>query len=104
MALVPRVKIDGDFEKRPELSGLLTVLALFGERLGTTGPQGAHEAIAQDAREAAAMFDVMRGHAQRQNITGVRVHQHRCPHVRGFEEGSWTACTSSAYGYVEERF
>lgn len=97
MALIPRIKIAANLET-PEGVAVLAQLALFAERLGTGLDR---ECIAHDRRDAEAMHDLMRAALRRANLSSV-VHRHNCPHVPGFEEPSWTACTDPAYGFTSE--
>lgn len=99
MALIPRIKIDGDFENRADLKAVSVELDVFAERLGTGRGR---DAIAHDKRDAEAMHGVMRAHLQRSNISGVKLHRHNCSHVVGFAEPSVTACTDPQYGYAVE--
>jgi hypothetical protein len=98
VARIPRIKFTGDVET-PEVSSVIDLLKLFGERLGT-GLKG-HEAIAHDSRDAEAMWQLMKAQIRRANLS-VSIHRHNCPHVPGFEEPSWVACTDPQYGYEIE--
>lgn len=99
MALIPRVKIAGDIET-PDVASVVDVLGLVGERLGITGV-GPHEVIAKDPREAEAIWQLFKASVRRANLS-VTIHRHNCPHVAGFEEPSWVACTDPQYGYEVE--
>jgi hypothetical protein len=98
MALIPRVKVKADIE-HPALASVLADLEPFAARFGVGVGWNMTTA---DAHTADRLFDVTVAHLRRANLPQpIVVHRHNCPHVAGFEEPTWTACTHPQYGYQE---
>ena len=94
--LVPRLKAQVDTDV-PQVAAILDTLERFTERYNAGT---AYDILTTDAHAADQLHDVMLAHLRRANVAGL-VQRHRCPHVPGMSEPSWTICRDAQYDYQE---
>jgi len=98
MALMPRIRVQADVESA-ELAPVLAELSLLAERIGVPN---AMDIVVEEIAELEGLYDLVVATFERAALAQtVTVQRHNCPHVAGFEEPSWTACTDAAYDYRE---